>query len=53
MIEDAITARIIGCAIAVHKAYRKIMQPVGLILNFNTPWMKCGIARIVNPTFLL
>ena len=36
------------------QTYLKILQlPLGLILNFNTQWLKNGIARIINPTFLL
>ena len=36
------------------QTYLKLMQlRVGLILNFNSQWLKNGIARIVNPAFLL
>ncbi len=36
------------------QTYLKLLHlRVGLILNFNTQWMKNGIARIVNPAFLL
>lgn len=36
------------------QTYLKLMHlRVGLILNFDTQWMKNGIARIVNPAFLL
>ena len=34
--------------------YLRLLEcPVGLILNFNTRWIKQGIFRIVNPAFLL
>ena len=32
---------------------RLLNCPVGLILNFNSMWMKNGIFRVVNPAFLL
>lgn len=36
------------------QTYLKLMHlRVELILNFNTQWMQNGIARIVNPAFLL
>jgi GxxExxY protein len=36
------------------QTYLKLLElRVGLILNFNSRWLKNGIARIVNPAFLL
>jgi GxxExxY protein len=36
------------------QTYLKLLDlHVGLILNFNSHWLKNGIARIVNPAFLL
>lgn len=32
---------------------RSLNCPVGLILNFNSVWMKNGLFRVVNPAFLL
>ncbi len=36
------------------QTYLKLLNcPIGLILNFNTRWLKNGIHRIVNPAFPL